>query len=68
MSKSFLAKSLQKTCLHVHEKLQRNPSVVSGLKIFIFRPYGFYYLGFLANARRGVMRLKTLWVFYRDLD
>ena len=32
----LLAKSLQKTCLYVHEKLQRNPSVGSGLKIFIF--------------------------------
>ena len=62
-----LAKSLEKTCLYVHEKLQRNPFVGSGLKIFIFRPYGFDYLGFLTNARRSAMRSKTKWVFYRDL-
>ena len=48
--------------------LQRNPSVGSALKIFIFQPYGFDYLGFLTNARRGAMRSKTQWVFYRDLD
>ena len=64
----FWAKSLQKTCPCVHEKLQRNPFVGSGLKFFIFRPYGFDYLGFLTNARRGGMRSKTQWVFYRDLD
>ena len=45
-----------------------NPSVGSGLKNFIFRPYGFDYLGFLTNARRGAMRSKTQWVIYRDLD
>ena len=28
----FLAKPLQKNCLYVHEKLQRNPFVGSGLK------------------------------------
>ena len=50
------------------EKLQRDPSVGSGLKFFIFRPYGFDYLGFFTNARRGAMRSKTQWVFYRDLD
>ena len=55
----LLAESLQKTCLNVHEKLQRNPSVGSCLKIFTFQPYGFDYLGFLTNARRGVMRSKT---------
>ena len=64
----FLAKSLQKTYFHVHEKLQRNPSVGSCIKIFIFRPYEFDYLGFLTNARRGAMRSKTQWVIYRDLD
>ena len=64
----LLAKSLQKTCLHVHEKLQWNPSVGSCFKIFIFRPYGFDYFGFLTNARRGAMRSKTQWVIYRDLD
>ena len=64
----LLAKSLQKTCLYVHEKLQRNPSVGSCLKISIFRPYGFDYFGFLTNARRGAMRSKTQWVIYRDLD
>ena len=64
----LLAKSLQKTCLYVHEKLQRNPSVGSCIKIFIFRPYEFDYLGFLTNARRGAMRSKTQWVIYRDLD
>ena len=58
----FLAKSLQKTCFYVHKKLQRNPSVGSCLKFFIFRPYGFDYLGFLTNARRGAMRSKTQWV------
>ena len=46
----------------------RNPSVGSCLKIFIFRPYGFDYFGFLTNARRGAMRSKTQWVIYRDLD
>ena len=64
----LLAKSLQKTCLYVHEKLQRNPSVGSCLKIFIFWPYGFDYFGFLTNARRGAMRSKTQWVIYSDLD
>ena len=34
----FWAKSLQKTCFYVHVKLQRNPSVGSGLQIFIFGP------------------------------
>ena len=53
---------------YVHEKLQRNPSVGSCLKFFIFLPYGFDYLGFLTNARRGAMRSNTQWVFYRDLD
>ena len=64
----LLAKSLQKTCFNVHEKLQRNPSVGSCLIFFIFRPYGFDHMGFLTNARRGAMRSKTQWVFYRDLD
>ena len=64
----FWAESLQKTCLYVHEKLQRNPSVGSCLNFFIFRPYGFDYLEFLTNTRRGVMRSKTQWVFYRDLE
>ena len=64
----LLAKSLQKTCLNVHEKLQRNPSVGSCLKFFTFQPYGFDYLGFLTNASRSAMRSKTQWVFYRDLD
>ena len=40
----------------------------SCIKFFIFRPYGFDYLGFLTNARRGAMRSKTQWVIYRDLD
>ena len=39
-----------KKCFYVHEKLQRNPSIGSGLKNFIFRPYGIDYLGFLTNA------------------
>ena len=64
----FWAKSLQKTCLYVHEKLQRNPSVGSCLFFFILWPYGFDYLGFLTNARRDAMLSKTQWVFYRDLD
>ena len=64
----FCAESLQKTCLYVHEKLQRNPSIGSCLKFFTFLPYGFDYLGFLTNARRGAMRSNTQWVFYRDLD
>ena len=68
VQKFFIAKSLQKTYLYVHEKLQRNPFVGSGLKFFIFWPYGFDYLWFLTNARRGAMRSKTQWVFYRDLD
>ena len=46
-----MAKSLQKTCLYVHnEKLERNHSVGSGLNFFIFGPYGFDYLGFMTNA------------------
>ena len=57
-----------KKCLYVHEKIQRNPSVRSGLKIIMFQPYGFDYFRFLTNARRGAMRLKTQWVIYRDLD
>ena len=60
----LLAKSLQKTRLYVHEKLQRNPSVGSCKKNFIFLPYGFDYLGFLTNARRGALRSKTQWVIY----
>ena len=64
----FWAKSLQKPCVYIHEKLQRNPSVGSCLKFFTFLPYGFDYLGFLTNARRGAMRSNTPWVFYRDLD
>ena len=32
-------------CFYVHLKLQRNPFVGRGLKFFIFRPYGFDYLG-----------------------
>ena len=64
----FWAESQQKTCLYVHEKLQRNPSVRSCLKFFIFSPYRFDYLGFLTNARRDAMRSKIQWVFYRDLD
>ena len=48
--------------------LFRNPSVGKCLKFFIFLPYGFDYLEFLTNARRGAMRSKTQWVFYRDLD
>ena len=66
--KFLLAKSLQKTCLYVHQKLQRNPSVGSCLKFFIFLPYVFDYLGFLTNARRVAMRSKPQCVFYRDLD
>ena len=58
----------KKTCFNVHEKLQRNPSVGSCIKIFIFRPYGFDYLGFLTNARRGAIGSKTQWVIYKDLD
>ena len=64
----FWAESLQKTCLYVHEKLQRNPSIGSGLKFFFFRPYGFDYLGFLTNIRRGMIRSKTQLVFYRYLN
>ena len=64
----FWAETLQKTCIYVHEKLQRNPSIGSCLNFFIFQPYGFDCLGFLTNARRGAMRSKTQWVFYRDLD
>ena len=55
----LLAESLQKTCLNVHEKLQRNPSVGSCLKFLTFQPYIFDYLGFLTNPRRGAMRSKT---------
>ena len=69
MSGSFFGPNhYKKTCVYVHEKLQRNPSVGSCLIFFIFRPYGFDYLGFLTNARRGAMRSKTQWVFYRDLE
>ena len=32
----FWAESLQKTCLYVHQKLQRNPSVGSCLFFFYF--------------------------------
>ena len=64
----FWAKSIQKTCLYVHEKLQRNSSVESCLKFFTFRPYGFDHLGFLTDACRGATRSKTQWVFYRDLN
>ena len=48
--------------------LQRNTSVGRGLKLFIFWPYGFDNLWFLKNVRRGAMRSKTQWVFYRDLE
>ena len=43
LSRSFFWPTLQKTCFYVHEKLQRNSSVGSCLKIFSFRPYGFDY-------------------------
>ena len=36
VSTFFLAKSLQKNCFHVHEKLRRNPSVRRGLKFSFF--------------------------------
>ena len=64
----FWAESLQKTCFLVHVKLQRNPSVESCSKFFIFQPYGFDYLGFSTNARRGAIRSKTQLVFYSHLD
>ena len=60
----FLAKSLQKNCLYLHEKLQRKPFVGRGLNVFIFWPYRFENLRFLTNARKGAMRSKTQWVFY----
>ena len=41
LSSIFLAKSLQKNCFYVHEKLQRKPFVGRGLKFFFFQPYGF---------------------------
>ena len=47
-----------------HEKLQRNPSVGSGLTFFTFRPYEFENLGFLTNARRGASGSKTQWDLY----
>jgi hypothetical protein len=68
MSKSFLARSLQKACLYVHEKLQRNPFFGSGLKMFISQHYGFDYLGLLTNPRRGAMRSKTQLELNRNLD
>ena len=70
MSQRFLGLNhyKKKPCFYVHEKLQRNSSVGSCLKIFIFRPYGFDYLGFLTNACRGAMKSKPQWVFYKDLD
>ena len=55
----FFTKSPQKICLYVHEKLQGNAFVEIGFKFFIFRPYGFDYLGFLTNTRRGKMKSKT---------
>ena len=64
----ILGQITTKTYLYVHEKLQRNSYVGSCLKFFIFRPYGFEYLEFLTNARRGAMRSKHHWVFYRDLE
>ena len=51
-----LTKSLQKNSLYVHEKLQRNPFVERGLKIYIFQPYGFENLEFLTNALKGEIR------------
>ena len=51
------AKSLQKNCLYIQGKLQRNPSVRTGLKIFIFWPYGFENLEFLKNIHRGAVSL-----------
>ena len=68
MSESFFLPNHYKKSVYVHKKLQRNPSVESDLKFFIFRPYGFDYLGFLTNSRRGVMRSKMQCVLYRDLD
>ena len=40
------------------KKLQRNPSVKSGLKIFIFRPYGFDYLRFF---NKGLNKNSKSW-------
>ena len=42
--------------LCVNEKLQRNPPVRNGLIFFIFQLYGFDHLGFLTNARRGLLQ------------
>ena len=69
MSKGlFLQNHHKKICLYVHEKLQGNAFVEIGFKFFIFRPYGFDYLGFLTNTRRVMMRSKTQLVLDRDLN
>ena len=55
----FGAKSLQKICLYVHEKLQRNPSVGSCLNFFIFRPYGFDYFKIFDKRPQGCDEVKN---------
>ena len=44
MSTSFFGQITKKELCLVHEKLQRNHLIGSGLKIFIFRPDGFDYI------------------------
>ena len=64
----FSAELLLKICLYDHEKLQRNPSLRSCLNFFIFLTLWIWLSWILTNARRGVMRSKTQWVLYSDLD
>ena len=49
----YSLKQFKKSCLYVHEKLQR-------------KPYEFENLIFLKNNCRAGMSWKTQWIFYRD--
>ena len=46
----------------------RNYKEIPPLEGAFFGPYGLQNLRFLINPPRGMMRSKTQWAFYRDLD
>ena len=55
----FWAESLQKTCLYVHEKLQRNPSVGSCLIFFYFLTLLIWLFGIFDKGPQGCNEVKN---------
>ena len=55
----FWAESLQKTCLCVHEKLQRNPSVGSCLIFFYFSTLWIWLFGIFDKRPQGCREVKN---------